>query len=156
MDDFIERRAHERFDLVLPCLLLLNQDHVFSDVIELETRNIGHGGVFLEPVRHNGSNVATRLDILIPSRLIKCGEGRGTCISISGSIVRSGPGGTAISFSEDYRISSLDKVLGLLKRKLEWMERQKRLMAPDDRSKLLYISGRLDPSDPERSRMEKV
>jgi hypothetical protein len=124
MTYFSERRIHERFRLDLPCLLSLEEDRVSTREVELKTRDISGGGAFLDMAAEIGIGATARLDIIVPPSLIRCDEGSATHISASGSVVRMEPGGIAISFYEDYRISPLDEVLRSLKAKINWMSGQ--------------------------------
>ena len=128
MEGYEERRKHERYDLVLPCLLNIIQDDVVSNVVEIKTRNISAGGVFLDFVRNKGHFERAKVDILISPDIIKSNSACGTFISANGKIVRSEKNGTALLFSESYRIGPLDEVLRYLKKKLVWLVHHRRLM----------------------------
>jgi hypothetical protein len=123
MTYFSERRMHERYRLDLPCLLSLEEDRVSTKVVELRTRDLSGGGVFLDLTTEIDIGASARLDIIIPSSLIRCDDGSATHISANGSIVRMEPGGVAVSFHEDYRIAPLDEVLRNVKAKMNWMAR---------------------------------
>lgn len=139
---FNERRVHERHLLDLPCLLSLEDDRVPAKVIELKTRDISGGGVFLEMVDEIDIGKTARLDIIIPPALIQCKEGSATHISASGSVVRAESFGVAVSFHEDYRISPLDEVLRTVKAKMNWMARQVCDLGSIDLKNVLHITGR--------------
>ena len=124
MTYFSERRIHERYRLDLPCLLSLEEDRVSTKEVELKTRDISGGGAFLDMVAEVGIGTTARLDIIVPPSLIRCDDGGATHISASGSVVRMEPGGIAVSFHEDYRISPLDEVLRAIRAKMNWMVRQ--------------------------------
>lgn len=157
MEKYGERRTHERYDIALPCLLSLNKEGEYSNLMELKTRNISAAGVFLELEQINGFIVSSaKVEIIIPPNLIKCIEGSGTHISVSGSVVRASADGIAVLFCEEYQIAPLDEVLRFVKKKIDWMERQRCWCGGNEQSNLLRFSLKRAAHNHEKWKMEKV
>ena len=155
MEKYSERRTHERFSFCLPCLLCLNEDGVGSDVMELETRDISACGAFLKLHHLNGFSASASVDIIIPPDIIKCTEATGTHISTWGSIVRAEPDGIAVAFMEGCWIAPLDKVEQFIRKKIEWLERQKSLISSNAPLNLRVLPKRIKADDLEKWKMER-
>lgn len=120
-----DRRAHERYEMPLPCMISILEDNVGSKLIESRIKNISGGGIFLNGSSGGVVGATVKLDIVIPSRIVKSPDDGGTHISATGCVVRLEGGGMAVSFREDYRVSSLEQVLRFLDRKRAWLARQR-------------------------------
>lgn len=119
-----ERRGHERYEMVLPCMISIAEDHVDSKLIEGNAMNISGGGILIDGFSGSVVGAKVKVHIVIPQKIAKTTEGCGTHISANGSVVRLEDDGFAVSFSEDYRVASLDRVLRLMDRKRAWLAGQ--------------------------------
>jgi c-di-GMP-binding flagellar brake protein YcgR len=108
----IEKRKMERFDLELPAkLMLLNQElkKKMADSFNLQTVDISAGGALFYTDQTVPVGTEVKVDLTLPLGELKKLEGRTVRINISGSVVRSDTSGMAVSFGERYRITPLSK-----------------------------------------------
>jgi hypothetical protein len=119
-----DRREYERYEVPLPCMITISEDNVASNLIEHRAKNISGGGIYIKGYSASDIGAKVRLDIIIPSGLVRCSREGGAHISATGCVVRLDSGGTAVSFRDDYRVSSLEQMLRFLDRKRAWLARQ--------------------------------
>lgn len=156
MEQNTEKRRHERFQFALPCLLSLIEDGVLLKSLELETRNISAGGVFLAHSKRINTIDFTQVDIVIPPQTAKRSVGSGTHISAGGYIVRAESFGVAVAFTENYRVASLDEVLRHTRKKVAWMMSQRSIIGFTEQSNLLHLAGGNSARGRDRFRLEKI
>lgn len=100
-----ERRNFERFDLGLPAEVEFFEPAQTSTLL-LRTDNISAGGVFFRTANSIAEGTKVRLDVTVTSKFLKEQTGAQGLIRIQGRVVRSNSLGTAISFAQDYQITS--------------------------------------------------
>ncbi len=101
-----ERRAYERFALMLPARM----EMVISgkrQVFDFKTKNVSAGGAFLNTSEQIPEGTRFQLRLIIPSEKIKELTGAQSCIEVEGAVVRSTPDGVAICFDGECQILSL-------------------------------------------------
>ncbi len=102
-----ERRAYERFSLMLPTRM----EMVISgkrQVFDFKTKNVSAGGAFLNTSEQIPEGTRFQLRLIIPSEKIKELTGAQSCIEVEGAVVRSTPDGVAICFDGECQILSLE------------------------------------------------
>ncbi len=101
-----ERRAYERFALMLPTRL----EMIISgkrQVFDFKTKNVSAGGAFLNTSEQISEGTRFQLKMTIPNEKIKALTGAESCIEVEGVVVRCTPDGVAICFDGECQILSL-------------------------------------------------
>lgn len=102
-----ERRAYERFTLMLPArleMVISGKKQIFS----LQIRDVSAGGAFLHSTEAIPEGIRFQLKLTIPSERIKELTGAQSYIEAEGVVVRSTPTGVAVCFDGGCQILSLN------------------------------------------------
>ena len=102
----LERRQHERFDLILPATieLLNSEEEEISDVL---SSNISAGGAYFHTEQPLPEGRQIRLRIRVTNERLQKLTGSQVLIKVGGTVLRSSPKGMAICFGEDYQMLRL-------------------------------------------------
>ena len=98
------RRVNERFELSFPATLTFGQDGASA---ELTTRDISAGGAFLHSSQVFTEGTRVKIEIVLSNETLKKLTGYESCVKVQGTVVRSEPGGVAVSFDGEETIIPL-------------------------------------------------
>ena len=106
MPEIIKRKM-ERFSLELPAKISVvgNRDEPTS--LEATTSDVSAGGAFFHTDQPYPVGTEMRVDLVIPLDELKKLQGKRASIKLKGAVIRISEDGMAISFEEEYKISSL-------------------------------------------------
>ena len=100
-----EKRTLERFDLRLPSKIEAVTEER-EEILDLMTSDISSGGAFFHTEQPLPEGTEVKLDLVLPIDKLKKlkDEYKQVYIKITGTVLRSEPGGMAIYFNDDYSI----------------------------------------------------
>jgi hypothetical protein len=101
-----DRRKHERYTIALPATVGIVTAGG-KQILNLLTKNVCAGGALLDTDRVFPRGAHVQVNIAVQSERLKEMAGAQSLIKVEGRVVRSGPTGTAICFSKDYKILKL-------------------------------------------------
>ena len=99
-----DKRVLERYNLTIPARLEVSVANNKRELIELQTVNVCAGGAFLQTTHSISEGTQVKLDFVLPVEKIKELIGSYGCVKVRGRVVRSEPGGVAVSFDKKYEI----------------------------------------------------
>ncbi len=100
----IEHRKIERFRLSIPVRLVTASHARRKEVLELNTSNISARGAFFKADIMIPEGTTIHLDFVLPvAKLVEL-IGMYSFVKVHGKVVRSGNGGMAVTFDDDYEI----------------------------------------------------
>jgi hypothetical protein len=99
-----ERRKIERFQLILPVRLATTSSDRKKEVLELQTNNISARGAFLKTDHLLPEGTTVQIDFILSVAKLMKPIGVFGFVKVKGSILRSGSGGIAVCFNDDYEI----------------------------------------------------
>ena len=117
-----ERRQMQRFTLRLPCLVYSPDDDDREVYCAAYTRNIGIGGVFIDAVPNLSRGMNLHIELLVQNTATLHTAGLGSCLSLSGHVLRLESSGMAVEFEGNYQIIRLSEVVGLSKARSRWLQ----------------------------------
>jgi hypothetical protein len=111
-----------RFTLRLPCLI-----HHWSDtreelLVQTMTRNVSTGGALVETDGPLPPGIRVQCNLLVQRSGRLSGVGGGSCIRLSGRVVRAGTDEMGVTFGEDYRIVRTSHLWEQYRAVLRWLE----------------------------------
>lgn len=103
-----ERRKLERFDFEVPARIEGPISGQETETCDLSTSNICAGGAFFRTSVPLPQGTKVKMNLVLPLDRIRelVGHDR-VNVRVEGTVLRSGPSGMAVSFSEDYQILPL-------------------------------------------------
>ena len=107
-----ERRKLERFDFEVPARIEGSISGQEDETCDLSTSNICAGGAFFHTTDPLPQGTKVKMNLVLPLDRIRelVGHDR-VNVRVEGTVLRSGPSGMAVSFSEDYQILPLQNPL---------------------------------------------
>jgi len=101
-----EKRAFERFDLSLPATVevVAGQE---KKLLKLLTRDVCAGGAFVHTDTPLEQGASVSIDLVLDIEALKKLTGKHAFVKVSGRVIRTEPGGMAISFNPNYQIRSI-------------------------------------------------
>jgi hypothetical protein len=99
-----ERRKIERFQLTIPVRLVTTSSDRKKEVLELQTNNISARGAFLKTDHLLPEGTSVQVDFVLSVAKFTKPVGVFGFVKVRGSILRSGSGGIAVCFNNDYEI----------------------------------------------------
>ena len=100
----IEHRKIERFRLSIPVRLVTISHTQKKEVLELNTSNISARGAYFKTDILIPEGTAIQIDFVLPVEKLVELIGMYSFVKVKGKVVRSGDGGIAVSFDDDYEI----------------------------------------------------
>ncbi len=104
----IGRRGVERFELELPArMAVLSEtgDRPSLCPVTLKTKNISSSGAFFATDQLLGSGTLLDIDLTLPFSRKENGIEKKSTVRVKGEVVRVVPGGLAVRFARQYRIT---------------------------------------------------
>ena len=102
-----ERRALKRFSIGLASRLRFTEHHGQEYEVKLMTRDVSAAGAYLNTSKPIPVGTPVNVDILLPIGNLMGNKEQFSHIDVSGIVIRTECDGMAISFKQNYRISSV-------------------------------------------------
>ena len=100
--DMRERRKFERLSLRLPTKMEVVSPQQKRDTFELLTSDVSAGGAFFPTNEPLPTGTQVQLQLTLASETIRELTAAQGCMTLEGTVVRSGPTGMAVHFDENY------------------------------------------------------
>ncbi len=117
-----ERRKTRRFSLKLHCLVTVPGNHRGNAAYQMETLNISSSGIYIRTVTPFSIGDCIDIDVMVVLPEASQCNSDGSCITLSGKVLRADANGMAVMFTRPYRITGLQKLISLNRTKTHWME----------------------------------
>jgi len=101
------KRKLERFSLELPARISVVDEKEEAASVDATTSDVSAGGAFFHTDQPYPVGTEMQVDLVLPLDELKKLAGKRASIKLKGAVVRIGDNGMAISFEDDYEISSL-------------------------------------------------
>jgi len=108
MDTTHERRKLERFTIELPAKVEAVRTDQRDRLLNLFTKDISSGGAYFRTQEPLPVGTEVRVDLVLPLDKLKkfLSDREKVTVNVTGTVLRVGPRGMAIGFSEDYKFGS--------------------------------------------------
>jgi hypothetical protein len=116
-----DRRKMQRFPLRLPCLIHDVNDARNPPLLEAQTLNVGTGGALVETEQQLPVGTDVHFNMLIRRSSSAEPINAGSCVSLTGRVLRKDEMGLGIAFSEAYRIVPTSQVFGQSNAVSHWL-----------------------------------
>lgn len=117
-----ERRKKRRFSLRLPCLITLAGSNREQEAYQMETQNISSSGIYIRTVAPLPVGEYVDVDVMVTLPEASPQTTEGSCVSLSGEVLRTESDGMAVAFNRPYRITGIQKLISLNRTRTRWME----------------------------------
>ena len=117
-----DRRQQRRFTLRLPCLITDWNDVCDPRLFEALTIDVSISGALVETEQRLSVGLSVQVNMLVRRNGTAEPINTGSCISLSGRVIRKDNNGFGISFNEEYRIVSTSLLFGQCSAVSRWLQ----------------------------------
>ena len=118
-----EKRSVQRFDLELPCLIQV--DGTSGPSTLGMTKDVSSAGVYLITASQVRVGHRVEVDLLVNPGNDSAHQSH---LQAAGVVIRQDTEGLAVAYEGAYRLRPLNGVVEQLRKRLEWLERQRRTL----------------------------